>query len=209
MALVVVTVPVFQRLGSEFMPPLDEGALLFMPTTLPGISVTEAQRLLQVQDRILSGFPKWSACWARPGRAETSTDPAPFSMMETVISLKPKAQWRKVATWYDNWAPEWTKASVRRTSRRTTSRPTSWSTEMNEALQHPRRLERLDHAHQEPHRHAHHRRPHARRHQDLRRRPGPDRAHRARRSSACCRRCAGTRSVFAERIGGGYFLDFD
>ena len=66
-ALVVVTVPVYQRLGSEFMPPLDEGALLYMPTTLPGISVAEAQQLLQVRTASSSGSPKWSACSARPG----------------------------------------------------------------------------------------------------------------------------------------------
>ena len=125
-ALVAVTVPVYQRLGSEFMPPLDEGALLFMPTTLPGISVAEAQRLMQAQDRILMRFPEVERVLGKAGRAETSTDPAPFSMMETVISLKPKSQWRKVATWYDNW-PHWTKRSAR-TSRRTTSPPTSWST---------------------------------------------------------------------------------
>ena len=72
------------------MPPLDEGALLYMPTTLPGISVTEAQRLLQVQDRILMSFPEVDSVLGKAGRAETSTDPAPLSMMETVITLKPK-----------------------------------------------------------------------------------------------------------------------
>ena len=83
LALIAVTVPVYQRLGSEFMPPLDEGALLYMPTTLPGISVAEAQTLLQVQDRILMRFPEVERVLGKAGRAETSTDPAPFSMMET------------------------------------------------------------------------------------------------------------------------------
>jgi Cu(I)/Ag(I) efflux system membrane protein CusA/SilA len=93
-ALVAITVPVYQRLGSEFMPPLDEGTLLYMPSTLPGISVTEAQRLLQVQDRIIKQFPEVERVFGKAGRAETSTDPAPFSMMETVITLKPRDQWR-------------------------------------------------------------------------------------------------------------------
>jgi Cu(I)/Ag(I) efflux system membrane protein CusA/SilA len=97
-ALVVATVPVYQRLGSEFMPPLDEGTLLFMPSTLPGISVTEAQRLLQVQDRIIKGFPEVDRVLGKAGRAETSTDPAPLSMMETVVVLKPKDEWRRGLT---------------------------------------------------------------------------------------------------------------
>jgi Cu(I)/Ag(I) efflux system membrane protein CusA/SilA len=92
--LVALTVPVFRGLGSEFMPPLDEGSLLYMPTTMPGLSVTEASRLLQVQDRLILSFPEVERVFGKAGRAETSTDPAPFSMFETVILLKPKAQWR-------------------------------------------------------------------------------------------------------------------
>jgi len=88
-AVVVATVPVFNRLGSEFMPPLDEGVLLYMPSTLPGISETEAQRLLQVTDRIIKRFPEVETVLGKAGRAETSTDPAPLSMFETVIVLKP------------------------------------------------------------------------------------------------------------------------
>ena len=99
MALVAFTVPVYQRLGSEFMPPLDEGALLFMPTTMPGISIAEAQRLMQAQDRILMQFPEVERVLGKAGRAETSTDPAPLSMMETIILLKPKSEWRK-GHWY-------------------------------------------------------------------------------------------------------------
>jgi Cu(I)/Ag(I) efflux system membrane protein CusA/SilA len=106
-ATVILTVPVFEKLGSEFMPPLDEGSLLYMPSTLPGISVTEAQRLLQIQDRIIKSFPEVDTVLGKSGRAETSTDPAPFSMMETVINLKPPQGWRKVNTWYDSWAPKW------------------------------------------------------------------------------------------------------
>src|SRR6202142_1386229 len=106
-ATVIVTVPVFDQLGSEVMPPLDEGSLLYMPSTLPGISVTEAQKLLQTQDRIIKSFPEVDTVLGKAGRAETSTDPAPFSMMETVIVLKPQQEWRKVSTWYDPWAPKW------------------------------------------------------------------------------------------------------
>ncbi len=91
-----VTVPVFLKLGSEFMPPLYEGSILYMPTTLPGISVTEAQKLLQVQDRILKSFPEVERVFGKAGRAETATDPAPFSMMETTVILKSREHWRKV-----------------------------------------------------------------------------------------------------------------
>jgi copper/silver efflux system protein len=113
-AIVAVTVPVFERLGSEFMPPLDEGTLLYMPSTLPGISVGEAQRLLQTQDKIIKQFPEVETVFGKSGRAETSTDPAPFSMMETVIVLKPHEEWRHVDTWYSDSAPEWLKPMLRR-----------------------------------------------------------------------------------------------
>ena len=106
-ALVAVTVPVYQKLGSEFMPPLDESVMLYMPTTVPGISETEAQKLLQMQDRILSRFPEVAQVFGKAGRAETSTDPAPLSMAETVITLRPVGEWRKAATWYSEWAPDW------------------------------------------------------------------------------------------------------
>jgi Cu(I)/Ag(I) efflux system membrane protein CusA/SilA len=113
-ATVAATVPVFERLGSEFMPPLDEGTLLYMPSTLPGISVGEAQRLLQTQDKIIKQFPEVDTVMGKAGRAETSTDPAPFSMMETVIVLKPHGEWRQVDTWYSDSAPEWLKPVLRR-----------------------------------------------------------------------------------------------
>jgi Cu(I)/Ag(I) efflux system membrane protein CusA/SilA len=135
-AVVILTVPVFERLGSEFMPPLDEGSLLYMPSTLPGISVTQAQQLMQVQDRIIKQFPEVSTVLGKAGRAETSTDPAPFSMMETVIVLKPETEWRKVDTWYSSWAPKWAKTIFRRFT------PDHISTdqlveEMNQALKIP------------------------------------------------------------------------
>ncbi|MBK8422484.1 MAG: efflux RND transporter permease subunit [Elusimicrobia bacterium] len=93
--LMAATAPVFFKLGSEFMPPLNEGVLLYMPTTMPGISVTEAQRLLQTQDKILKSFPEVDRVLGKAGRAETATDPAPFSMMETTVVLQPKEKWRK------------------------------------------------------------------------------------------------------------------
>src|SRR5262249_39637796 len=135
-ALVAATVPVYQQLGSEFMPPLDEGTLLYMPSTLPGISVTEAQRLLQTQDRIIKQFPEVDRVLGKAGRAETSTDPAPFSMMETVIVLKPHDRWRYVETWYSDWAPQWLRPALRRiTSDRLSTE--QLVQEMNEALKLP------------------------------------------------------------------------
>jgi len=111
--LVAATVPVFFELGSEFMPPLEEGSLLYMPTTMPGISITEAQKILQVTDRIIKDFPEVERVLGKAGRADTSTDPAPLSMLETVITLKPKSEWRKVPTWYSAWAPGWAKSIFR------------------------------------------------------------------------------------------------
>ena len=111
---VAVTVPVFNRLGSEFMPPLNEGVLLYMPTTLPGISVTQTERLLQVMDKKLTSFPEVERVFGKAGRAETATDPAPFSMMETVVVLKPESEWPKVPRWYSDWAPNWLQGILRR-----------------------------------------------------------------------------------------------
>ncbi len=81
------------RLGSEFMPPLDEGDILYMPTTFPGISITKAKEMLQQTDRILKSFPEVKTVFGKVGRAETSTDPAPLSMMESIVQLKPRAEW--------------------------------------------------------------------------------------------------------------------
>jgi len=112
-ALIIITIPVYFRLGSEFMPPLEEGSILYMPTTMPGISITEAQKLLQVTDRIIKQFPEVDCVLGKAGKADTSTDPAPLSMLETVIMLRPKSQWRKADTWYSSWAPEWLKSVLR------------------------------------------------------------------------------------------------
>ncbi|GEP01530.1 efflux RND transporter permease subunit [Methylobacterium haplocladii] len=86
------------RLGSEFMPDLDEGTLMYMPTTLPGISVTKAGDLLATQDRIIKSFPEVASVYGKAGRASTATDPAPSEMFETIVNLKPKAEWRSGVT---------------------------------------------------------------------------------------------------------------
>lgn len=90
----LVAVPLFAKLGSEFMPPLDEGSLLYMPVTLPNVAITEAKRIIQVQDAIIKSVPEVEQVLGKVGRAETSTDPAPVSMFESIIILKPKEQWR-------------------------------------------------------------------------------------------------------------------
>ena len=88
----------WKNIGSEFMPPLNEGDLLYMPTTLPGISVTKAKELLQQTDRIIASFPEVHHVFGKVGRAETATDPAPLSMIETTITLKPESDWREGMT---------------------------------------------------------------------------------------------------------------
>jgi Cu(I)/Ag(I) efflux system membrane protein CusA/SilA len=99
-ALIVTWIP-WTRIGSEFMPPLDEGTILFMPTTLPGIPVARARELVRQQDSILRSFPEVEHVWGKAGRANTATDPAGLDMIETTISLKPKNQWRAGLT-YDH-----------------------------------------------------------------------------------------------------------
>ncbi|MGH7273387.1 MAG: efflux RND transporter permease subunit, partial [Nitrospiria bacterium] len=97
--LFLLTIPVFLRLGSEFMPPLNEGTILYMPTALPGISVTKATQILQQQDELLKQFPEVERVFGKIGRAESSTDPAPLSMTETTVTLKPEDQWRPGMSW--------------------------------------------------------------------------------------------------------------
>ncbi len=111
------------RLGAEFMPTLNEGTMLYMPTSLPGMSITKAAELLQMQDRILKSFPEVASVCGKAGRATTATDPAPIEMFETVINLKPESEWRPGMT-IDKLIAE-----------------------MDKALQFPGDLERLDHAH--------------------------------------------------------------
>ncbi|MEQ8327811.1 MAG: CusA/CzcA family heavy metal efflux RND transporter [Parvibaculum sp.] len=92
--VLAVTVVPLSRIGSEFMPNLNEGTLLYMPTTLPGLSVTKAAELLQTQDRIIASFPEVASVWGKAGRADSATDPAPMEMFETIINLKPESDWR-------------------------------------------------------------------------------------------------------------------
>lgn len=97
--ILLITLIPFFRLGSEFMPPLNEGTILYMPTAVPGMPITEAAKILQIQDRMLKQFPEVDTVFGKIGRAKTATDPAPLSMVETVITLKPREQWRSEMTW--------------------------------------------------------------------------------------------------------------
>ena len=96
--IMALTVYPFMKLGSEFMPPLYEGTLFYMPVTMPGASISEVSKLLQIQDKILKNIPEVSQVFGKAGRAETATDPAPLEMFETVINLKPESEWREGMT---------------------------------------------------------------------------------------------------------------
>jgi Cu(I)/Ag(I) efflux system membrane protein CusA/SilA len=114
---VLSAVPLAARLGSEFMPPLEEGDILYMPTTFPGLSIEEAKRQVQAQDRVFRGFPEVASVFGKAGRAETATDPAPLAMVETTVRLRPREEWRKVKVerWWSGgprflaplWRPFW------------------------------------------------------------------------------------------------------
>jgi Cu(I)/Ag(I) efflux system membrane protein CusA/SilA len=134
-----LSIPVYFKLGSEFMPPLDEGTLLYMPSTLPGISVTEAERVLETQDKIIRAFPEVERVFGKAGRAESSTDPAPYSMMETTIILKPQDEWPKIDRWYTKSAPPRIQAILRRfwPDHKSTQELVYGSGGLNEALQIP------------------------------------------------------------------------
>ena len=206
-ALVLSTVPVFFKLGSEFMPPLDEGSLLYMPSSLPGISVAEAQRILQITDRILREFPEVERVLGKAGRADTATDPAPLSMLETVIILKPRTAWRHVDTWYSSWAPNWMKGVLRHVTPDHLSQE-ELVNQMSAALQIPGlangwtmpikgRIEMLSTGLRTP--------------VGLKI-AGTDLATIEKIGSeveAVLSRVLGTRSVFAERTGSGFFLDVE
>jgi Cu(I)/Ag(I) efflux system membrane protein CusA/SilA len=98
---IAFTVPAFFRLGNEFMPPLNEGVLLYMPTAPPGMSIAESKDVLQRMDRELREFPEVVSVFGKMGRAESATDPAPFGMVETTVVLKPRSEWRPGLTWDD------------------------------------------------------------------------------------------------------------
>ncbi len=182
--LTITVFPAFQRMGSEFMPPLYEGTILYMPNTLPGISVTQASMLLQEMDKKLKAFPEVERVFGKAGRADTSTDPAPFSMVESVVTLKPKDQWRPGMT-YESLVAEmdqalqfpgvtnaWTMPIKARLDMLTTGVRTPvgikiFGTDLQEIEKIGTHLERV------------------------------------------LKEVPGTRSVYAERVSGGYFLDFD
>ena len=184
MGLMLSVVPVYQRMGSEFMPPLYEGTILYMPTTLPGLSVTEASRLLQIMDQKLRSFPEVEHVFGKAGRAETSTDPAPFSMMEVVVELKSKDRWRPGLS-YEGLVDEmdrtlkipgvtnaWTMPIKARIDMLTTGIRTPvgikiFGPDLKQIEQIGEHLEMV------------------------------------------LKEVPGTRSVYAERVSGGYFLDFD
>jgi copper/silver efflux system protein len=206
-ALVLLTVPVYWSLGSEFMPPLDEGALLYMPSTMPGISIGEVQRLLQTTDRIVKQFPEVDRVLGKAGRAETPTDPAPLSMLETVITLKPREQWRWRSRWYSSWAPAWLKVPLQRIAPECISQE-ELVTELNQSL----KLPGLSNAWTMP----------VKGRIDMLttgiRTPvglkisGGDVAkidEIGGQIESVLRSVPGTRSVFSERTGAGYFLDFE
>ena len=204
--IVLLTVPIFLKLGSEFMPPLDEGSLLYMPTTMPGLSITEAQKVLQVTDRIIRQFPEVQSVLGKAGRAETSTDPAPLSMLETVIILRPKSDWRKADTWYSGWAPGWARSIFKHITPDHISQDDLIS-QMNQALSLPGlvnawtmpikgRIDMLSTGLRTP--------------VGLKVSGGDlDTIEEiGAQVEAALEPVAGTRSVFAERTGSGYFLDF-
>ncbi|HEY3447886.1 MAG TPA: efflux RND transporter permease subunit [Myxococcales bacterium] len=137
---VLSAIPVALKLGHEFMPPLNEGDVLYMPTTFPNISIEEAKRQLQTQDRVLRDFPEVASVFGKTGRAETATDPAPLTMVETAVRLKPVEEWRKLdrVRWFSTWAPESLKPALRRLWPEQT--PITWeelTAEMNRKLQMP------------------------------------------------------------------------
>jgi len=203
--IVATTVPVYKQLGHEFMPPLNEGTILYMPTTFPGLSVTEAQRLMQIEDRILKTFPEVVTVFGKAGRADTSTDPAPFSMMETVVVLKPMNEWRAKERFFSSWP-----RPLRAALGHVWPEHISWDeliAEMDRALQIPgnvnawtmpikARIDMLSTGVRTP--------------------IGIkvfgsdlDRIQEiGQRIENAVRDVPGTRSVFAERAGGGYFVDF-
>jgi Cu(I)/Ag(I) efflux system membrane protein CusA/SilA len=138
--LLASAIPTALRLGNEFMPPLNEGDLLYMPITFPNISIEEAKRQLQYQDRMLRSFPEVETVFGKIGRVESATDPAPITMVETTVQLRPTDRWRKTHhhRWYSGWAPGWLKPALRPLWPE--DRPMSWeelTTEMNGKMQFP------------------------------------------------------------------------
>ncbi|MCA9470006.1 MAG: efflux RND transporter permease subunit, partial [Nitrospira sp.] len=182
--LTITVFPAFQRMGTEFMPPLYEGTILYMPTTLPGISVTQASMLLQQMDQKLKAFPEVERVFGKAGRADTSTDPAPFSMMETVVILKSKDQWRPGMT-YDSLVEEMDRALQFPGVTNTWTMPIKGRLDMlTTGIRTPVGIKIF----------------------------GPDLPQIEQIGThleMVLKDVPGTRSVYAERVSGGYFLDFD
>jgi Cu(I)/Ag(I) efflux system membrane protein CusA/SilA len=206
-AIVATAIPVYLRLGAEFMPPLREGTLLYMPSAVePGMSVAEAQKALQLQDKLLMTFPEVAGVFGKAGRASTSTDPAPFTMMETTVRLRPETEWRQRLRWYSSWAPGWLKPALRPLWPDRIS-DAELEDQMNRAL----RLPGISNAWTMP----------IKGRLDMLstgiRTPvgikivGSDLTtieRLARQTEAAVAHVPGTRSAYAERVAGGYFLDF-
>ena len=183
-ALLILTIPAFQKLGTEFMPPLNEGSILYMPTSVPGISIREAGRILHMQNKVLKTFPEVERVFGKIGRADTSTDPAPLNMVETVLTIKPRDQWREGMTW-DNlidemdkklqvpgmpniwWMPIQTRTEMLATGIRSTIGIKILGSDLETIQKIGIKMEPL------------------------------------------LKQINGTRSVFAERVVGGYFIDFE
>jgi len=182
--LTATVIPAFQRMGTEFMPPLYEGTILYMPTTLPGISVTQASMLLQQMDRKLKTFPEVEWVFGKAGRADTSTDPAPFSMIETVVELKPRERWRPGVT-YESLIDEMDRALQFPGVTNSWTMPIKARTDMlTTGIRTPVGIKIF----------------------------GPDLKQIeeiGKQLEISLKDVPGTRSVYAERVAGGYFLDFD
>ncbi len=183
-ALVLVTIPIVRRLGSEFMPPLNEGSLLYMPTSVPGMSDATARDVLQRMNQVLRRFPEVERVFGKAGRFETATDPAPLSMFETVITLKPPEQWPAGETW-DDLLKKLDEAMQFPGMPNVWWMPIQTRTEMlATGVRSPLGIEVM----------------------------GPDVeviGRIGREIEAALQKVPGTRSAFSERVEGGYFLDFD
>ncbi len=214
MAVLVMASAVFpfKQLGSEFMPPLNEGDLVYMPTTLPGISIGKAKQILEQTDRIIKTFPEVKSVFGKVGRANTATDPAPLTMTETTIQLRQdKSYWRKihVERWYSSWAPDWLKKPLHLLwpEERTITQK-ELINKLNHAIHFPglvnawtmpikTRIDMLSTGIKTP---------------VGIKLLGPDLnelAKLAKEVEAAVRNIPGTRSVIAERVMGGYYMDYD
>ena len=206
-ALVLTTIPLYFKLGSEFMPPLNEGSILYMPTALPGMSVTEAGRVLQVQDRLLRQFPEVERVFGKAGRAETSTDPAPFSMVETTVLLKPASEWRTLPRSFPLWLPQGVRQTLQLAFSKRKITYEELVNEMDSVLRFPgipniwtmpikNRIDMLSTGIRTP---------------IGIKVTGPDLKTIqtiGEQLESFLKQIPGTRNVYAERVAGGYFLDF-